>query len=282
MTSRILGMGLLAAISAVCAVAQPLDDMFMAGNTTGTISHRLYKGFWSGPTWVVTSLGTPGLDADLIAVSGDVRTEHARYDLNLGFQGSFGTVVRDDYGLDGTTDGLFNYGARKNGVGNHDREIWQYDRNWRNPSMYLDLAPILAIGESLVGITFDRTTDTFWLVARDLWAPSNRLVQVNRNGALLGTVPLGFQAQAIGIESSGVLWIEKEDSLQQTLTFVSYAPQFGQFTGELDPNDWQLGRQIQALEFNIDPVPEPTTLCALTGTLIGFAIRRRRSTGTSR
>lgn len=202
-----------------------------------------------------------------IAVSGDVRTmgyfgggSGYRFDLNGNPLpgGPYTNTYAADYIVDGTTDGVHNYG-----VGYYSGNVVQFDRNWMNP---VPLFTETLFGAYHAGITMNASDGSFWF---SQYGGGDLVAHYTHTGTLISSFHSGIvYSQGLALDPvDGTLWLN--DNL-----IAGRLDQFDQAGNPLQQDTYGITTSgLYGMEFNTNVVPEPASMAALA---LGAALLRRR------
>jgi hypothetical protein len=183
------------------------------------------------------------------------------YDLNFNGTGP-GYATSAEFVLDGTTDGLNNYGGDL-----RSRIIYRYDLNWGSP------IPLFTLVGGATGITYDPYNSSLWISGN-----TNGLVQdYSLDGKLLSSFNDGYSQQNwLAFDpADGTLWLMGGNNSSGIID------QFSTTGTHLQTVSIGAGLHYDGAEFEIDAVPEPTALAlfGLFGVSWVAALRRQNHAG---
>ncbi len=213
----------------------------------------------------VNSVPTGNFVDTCIAASGDIRTygyapgqAGSRFDL-AGNPLAGGPYLNSDGNQmhDGTSDGFYNYSVDYIGG-----DVIQFDRNWASPVVLFN------VPNGTVGwITMNGVDGSFWL---SQYGGPDLVEHRSHAGALLGS----FNSGVIG--SQGLALDPVDGTLWMSLPSTSTLYQFNQLGVQLQSQTISLpSTSWYGMEFEITPVPEPSSI-ALIGAGLAFVLGRRR------
>lgn len=208
-----------------------------------------------------------GVDICIGVAAGDVRTmgysggdQGERFDLNGVFIGGgpYTNSIQSSQLHDGTSDGRHNYS-----VNYTTGDVIEFDRDWANPVVLFNAAPLMS---DAGWITMDASDGSFWL---SQWGGPDLVQHRSHTGALLGS----FNS---GIVGSAGLAFDRVDGTLWTGDYNLNLYQFDQAGNLLQTQAWggKLTGQWYGMEFETNPVPEPTSLAF--GLLALPLLKRRR------
>lgn len=210
-------------------------------------------------TFSTFSLGYP------VAIVGDkIRLGHrddgsgAEYNLDgtptgVTFSGGFGFTQL----LDGTSDGIYNYGVECCGGTN---SIMRADLSWQNGSVLFDLPT------DGTGVTYDSSAGTLWVSFFD-----SSVRQYTMAGVELSSFGVDGYGAALAYEAAtDTLWMH-----HQTGPNVSQYSKTGEHLQTVTIDNWSPGN-IYGGEIANSPVPEPATVGMMGFGLVAVALRCRR------
>lgn len=177
--------------------AGPISELYLVAWNNGGI--KVFQG-----NSFVRSWATSASNELAISVSSTVRTYayQSGYGAEYTLSGSYtGTTYANVLSLnlhDATTDGTYIYAMNWSG-----NNVYRFNSDWTNPqSMFY------ATGSNMLGITYDPTDNTLWLVSYNRGAGNNTIEQYTMSGTRIKSFgvtgnSLGFLAMDY---ADGTLW----------------------------------------------------------------------------
>ena len=199
--------------------------------------------------------------------------------------------VGQGLGVDGATDGNFNYTAAMVACGGYG--VWRTDRAWANGGVLFELGALVGPGERTFGITYDVDRQSLWIQVGDFdGSGSFRFLELGLDGTLKSQfVPSFFQpnpstlpnvaailagALAMDYADDSLWWIPFGDqNVQQNSGVIRLDREGHQLSFVPFGADWP-SRGIIGAEFELvqaHGVPEPSSLLLVLGVLGAMAWR---------
>ncbi len=274
-------------IVVICGLASagwadaPIGTMYFTQQGLYPNSSATKVGKLSGPSIFgiisnVQSVATANDNQGPLAVAqGDIRTytnnmwgssSGGRYDLNLNYLGTSYSpwqMLPGNSLYDGTTDGSSNFTVEYNGM------IIQTDRSWQSPSV-LNGSGFGGLGYAdFKGITWDPSTNSFWLSCVHPAAGSS-ILNVSPTGLLLSNFSVSSIYWGLAMDVDGTLWGSRGTSIEHFTTS-------GGWIGSAVVATWGGNDPAFGIEIDVGAVPEPTTVATLGFGAAVLARRRRRN-----
>ncbi len=201
-------------------------------------------------------------------------------------QGGSCEFVGAGLGVDGATDGTYNYTAALT-IGATGYGVWRTDRTWGNGTVLFELGALVGSSERAFGITYDADRQSLWIQVGDFGGRGSfRFLEMGLDGTLKSQfVPSFFQPDPFGLPNvaailAGALAMDYSDDSLWWIPFGDLTPSLGNGVIRLDRQGHQLSfialgadwpyRGVIGAEFELpqpNGVPEPPSLLLVIGAL---------------
>lgn len=241
--------------------------------SAGPISELYLVAWQNGGVYVfqgnsfVRSWGTSASSDLAIAVNTTVRTAGyyysstygAEYTLAGSFTGTTYPVIPSLGFHDGTTDGTYNYA-----ISWHTQTVYRFNSNWSNGTAFFT-----PTGSNMIGITYDPTDNTMWLLSYGRGAGNNTIEHYTMAGTRIGLFSVASnEIGGLALDhADGTLWYWDYNS--------SLLRQYSKSGSALSTTSISGGNYWGA-EFRLSAVPEFSSLflVAMAASVLFFCRRR--------